>query len=111
MMALSIRWRLTLWNTLALAVVLLGFTALVYGLMRHALYERLDQSLFTEFQELEQRPNQDLSYWIKEAKEHQNISCVVYDSAGKVSVRTEELPEAGVPPVPVTAEPERRPLA
>src|SRR5260370_26922864 len=103
MRALSMRWRLTLWNTLALAIVLLGFTALVYGLMRHALYERIDRSLLTELQELEQKPNQDLAYWIHEAKEHQNISCVVYDAAGKVSVRTEELPEASVPPLPVTA--------
>ena len=92
MPALSIRWRLTLWNTLALAVVLLGFTALVYGLMRHALYERVDRSLLTEFQELERRPNQDLSYRLKEAKEHQNISGVVYDSTGNVFLRTEEMP-------------------
>ena len=31
-MRLSIRWRLTLWNSLALAAVLAGFGALVYGL-------------------------------------------------------------------------------
>src|SRR5260370_24315385 len=108
MRALSMRWRLTLWNTLALAIVLLGFTALVYGLMRHALYERIDRSLLTELQELEQKPNQDLAYWIHEAKEHQNISCVVYDTSGKVYLRTEELPEAGVPPAPVAAPAEHR---
>jgi heavy metal sensor kinase len=108
MKALSIRWRLTLWNTLALAVVLLGFTALVYGLMRHALYERIDRSLLTELQEFEQKPTQDLAYWIHEAKEHQNISCVVYDSTGNVYERTEELPEAGVPHAPATAADERR---
>jgi heavy metal sensor kinase len=105
---LSIRWRLTLWNTMALAVVLLGFTGLVYGLMRHALYERIDRSLLTELHELEHKSNPDLTYWIHEAKEHQNISCVVYDSTGKVSVRTEELAEAAVPPMPDTAAGERQ---
>jgi heavy metal sensor kinase len=108
MRAVSIRWRLTLWYTLALAVVLLGFTGLVYGLMRHALYERLDRSLLAELQELEHRPNQDLAYWLKEAKEHQNIFGVVYDATGRVYQRTEELPEAAVPSMPATAVGERQ---
>src|SRR5262249_5753068 len=107
MKALNIRWRLTLWNTLALAVVLLGFTGLVYGLMRHALYDRLDRSLLAELQELEHRPNQDLAHWLKEAKEHQNLFGVVYDATGSLYLRTEELPEGAVPPVPVTAAGER----
>jgi len=44
-MRLSIRWRLTLWNVVALSVVLIGFSALVYGLLAQALYERVDRSL------------------------------------------------------------------
>ena len=44
-MRVSIRWRLTLWNTLALAVMLACFAALVYGLLRHALYEQTDRAL------------------------------------------------------------------
>src|SRR5712691_7112489 len=99
-MPLSIRWRLTLWNTSALAVVLLGFGGLVYGLMRHALYERVDRSLLTAWQELEQKPNQDLVYWIKEAKEHQNLSCIVYDAAGNVVARTEEMPATSISAAP-----------
>src|SRR5713226_8377887 len=98
-MSLSIRWRLTLWNTLALAIVLLGFSMLVYGLLRHALYERIDRSLQSQLQELEQKSNPDLPYWIKEAKEHQNISCVIYDSGGKVFERTTELPATSIPSV------------
>ena len=47
-MRLSIRWRLTLWNTLALAVVLLGFAALVYTLLAGALYEQIDHKLLAE---------------------------------------------------------------
>jgi hypothetical protein len=49
-MRLSIRWRLTLWNLLALAGILLGFGALVYELLEHSLYQRLDRSLAAELQ-------------------------------------------------------------
>ena len=97
-MGLSIRWRLTLWNTTALAVVLLAFGGLVYGLMHHALYERVDSSLLTAWLELERKPDQNLAYWIKEAKEHQNLFCFVYGPRGDVVERTEELPLASIAP-------------
>src|SRR5262249_12690631 len=41
-MSLSIRWRLTLWNALALTVGLVAFSVLVYSLLAHALYEQVD---------------------------------------------------------------------
>src|SRR5437016_8292820 len=99
-MALSIRLRLTLWNVLALGVVLVGFGALVYGLLAEALHERTDRSLTKELEDLERNPTQDLTHWIKEAKEHQNISCITYDRDGKVAERTEELPPASLLPAP-----------
>src|SRR5260370_3226591 len=99
-MGVSIRWRLTLRNTRALAVVVLGFSAVVYAMLRHALYERVDHSLASVFQELESKNNPDLRYWIKEAKEHQNMVCVVYNSRGSVEERTEELAVASVPAMP-----------
>jgi heavy metal sensor kinase len=105
-MRLSIRWRLTLWNTLALALVLVGFSALVYWLLAEALNERLDRSLLAELNELEKddrmanRRDERLRHWIYEFKEHENISCVVYDSTGKVHERTLELPAAAIPPAP-----------
>src|SRR5437899_2467723 len=99
-MGLSIRSRLTLWITLALAVVLFGFSTLVYAMLSHALYERVDHSLLAVFQELESKTNPDLPYWIKEAKEHHNMVCVVYDSQGNVSERTEELSSQSVPAKP-----------
>jgi heavy metal sensor kinase len=108
-MRLSIRWRLTLWNTLALAVVLLGFSALVYGLLAEALYERVDRSLLAELSELEKddrmtgQLDERLRHWIYEFKEHENISCVVYDSAGQVHERTVELPEKAIPPAPTAS--------
>jgi heavy metal sensor kinase len=105
-MRLSIRWRLTLWNTLALAVVLLGFAALVYGLLAHALYVRIDRTLLAEFRELEQDRHLEsegdarLRYWIAEAKEHENLFCVVYNDARQVHAHTQELPAAAIPPAP-----------
>src|SRR5713101_2030273 len=112
-MRLSIRWRLTLWNTLALAVVLIGFSALVYGLLAEALYEGVDRSLLSELSELEtddrmaSQRDERLRHWIYELKEHENISCVVYDSTGQVHERTVELAAKAVPPVPLTTVGER----
>jgi heavy metal sensor kinase len=113
---LSIRWRLTLWNTVALAVVLLGFGALVYGLLAHALYERIDRTLLSEFRELEQERDlaRDrmgaLRHRIAEAKEHENLNCVVYDAGNAVYERTSDLPADAVPSAPqaVTDEPQLR---
>jgi heavy metal sensor kinase len=97
-MHLNIRWRLTLWNTIAVACVLAGFGALVYGLLARALYQRVDQSLVIVWQELEHQSVPNLPHWIEEAKEHQNVTCIVYGPNGKVYARTEELPEASILP-------------
>lgn len=102
----SIRWRLTLWNTLALAIVLLGFSALVYGLMARGLYQQVDHALLSEHQQLKQDeravgdPAGRLRYWIDEFQEHEKFYCVVYDGQGRVYVRTPGLAEASVPPPP-----------
>jgi two-component system, OmpR family, heavy metal sensor histidine kinase CusS len=112
-MRLSIRWRLTLWNMLAVAAVLVGFGALVYGLLRGALYDRLDHSLLSEWEELRAdrrlSANRDerLRYRIHEFDEHQHGLCVVYDEDGKVHVRTERLAADSVPPPPDAADPPR----
>jgi two-component system heavy metal sensor histidine kinase CusS len=104
---LSIRWRLTLWNTLALAVVLTCFAALVYGLLRHALFEQTDRVLQAGFGQLERDARsriageQRLRYLIDEFKEHQNLFCVAYRTDGTLYARTPELAEASVPPPPV----------
>ena len=80
---MSIRWRLTLWNTSALAVVLLGFSALVYGLMARGLYQQVDQALLAEHQQLKHDerlasdPEGRLRYWIDEFQEHEKFFCVV----------------------------------
>jgi heavy metal sensor kinase len=112
-MRLSIRWRLTLWNTLALSVVLIGFSGLVYGMLREALFERVDRSLLAELSELEKddrmagHRDERLRHWIYEFKEHENILCVVYDATGKVHERTVELAANSIPPVPSLSPGER----
>jgi heavy metal sensor kinase len=111
---LSIRWRLTLWNTLTLALVLLGFAALIYALLRHALYAQVDRKLLVSLQELEQDTQlvsqlQDrLRHWIYEVHEHEGVFAVVYDPTGKVLDRTEELAEGSIPPVPILGADEHR---
>src|SRR5438874_10646227 len=47
-MALSIRWRLTLWYGLVLAVALATFAAAVYFTQRHHALQRVDQGLSEE---------------------------------------------------------------
>ena len=112
-MRLSIRWRLTLWNTLALALVLIAFSALIYWLLAEALYERVDHSLLAEINELEKddrmasRRDERLRHWIYEFKEHENISCIVYDSTGKVHDRTVELADNAIPTIPPISAGER----
>jgi heavy metal sensor kinase len=112
-MRISIRWRLTLWNTLALAAMLVGFGALVYGLLRSALYERIDRSLLTEWDELKNDRrlatdrDERLRYRIHEFDEHQHGFCVVYDQEGKVRQRTEKLAGTSVPPAPPADDPPR----
>src|SRR6266568_3760089 len=96
-MRLNIRWRLTLWNMLTMGVVLVGLGTLVYGLLARTLYQRIDRSLQTELQELQQdsrlagEPAARLRHWIYEFKEHENVSCVVFGPDGRVFLRTEEL--------------------
>ncbi|HEY7307967.1 MAG TPA: heavy metal sensor histidine kinase [Gemmataceae bacterium] len=105
-MRLSIRWRLTLWNTLALAVVLLSFSALVYLLLRRALYEQIDRALLAEHaqlvhdERLTEQPTQRLQHWIDEFQEHEKYFCVIYDRAGQVVLATPELAADSIPPSP-----------
>jgi heavy metal sensor kinase len=103
---LSIRWRLTLWNALALAVVLLGFAALVYGLLARALYQQTDRDLdagwrlIVQDERLRDDPAGRLRHWVDEFLEHERIFSVVYDADGRVRLKTEELAADSVLPAP-----------
>src|SRR5262245_55152574 len=105
-MRLSLRWRLTLWNTLALAVVLVGFSALVYDLLAHTFYERLDRALGAELSHLTSddrmaaQREARVAYWIEEFRDHEKILCVVYNLDGTVYARTETLAADSIPSPP-----------
>src|SRR5260370_265572 len=95
--------------------MLLAFAALVYGLLRHALYDQVDRKLQDAWGQLAQdqrmaaEPDERLRYWIYEWKEHENLSAVVYDLDGKVRERTEQLAADSVPPAPVVGADEHGP--
>lgn len=106
---LSIRWRLTLWNTLSLAALLAVCGLLVYGMLRQAMYRQTDQLLQSQFLELreDRRMSTDresrIPHWVHEFKEHVNVFAVVYDAQGRVFARTEELADESVPAEPTNA--------
>jgi heavy metal sensor kinase len=106
---LNIRWKLTLWNTLALGVVLACFAGLVFGLLRHALFEQTDRmleaslTLLRDDPRVSADPDGRLRYWIEEFKEHQNLFSAAYLPDGTLLARTAELAEESVPPLRVTA--------
>ncbi len=105
-MRLSIRARLTLWNTLALTAVIAVFAILVYLLFRHALYEQTDRLLRIALGKLkgdsrvETATDDRINFWIEEYRDHQHLSCVVYRPDGTVLARTPELMPNGFPPFP-----------
>ncbi len=104
-MRLSIRWRLTLWITLALAVVLTCFAVLVYAMLRQALYEQTDRLLRTGLGQLKADPNVERAaeerfpYWIEDFQEHQGLLCAIYRADGTLVARTAGLTES-LPPLP-----------
>ena len=109
-MPLSIRWRLTLLNTLALAVLLVGFAALVYALLARAVVGSVDAKLLECRRQLEResRIAEDparLKYFIEEFWEHEQIAAAVYGPNGQLLLRTDELAKDAIPPAP-TAEPD-----
>lgn len=50
----SIRWQLTLWYALALSIVIVAFSALMYATMRSYMLARIDAELLEESRELEE---------------------------------------------------------
>jgi len=106
MRRLSIRWRLTVWNTLAVAVLLVVCGLLVYAMLRQAMYKQVDRLLESQFEELREDRQMAADYetriphWVQEFKEHVNVFAVVYDSRGQVFARTHELAKESVPSNP-----------
>ena len=53
----SIRWRLTVWNAVGVAVVLVGFAALVYWLAGRAFRQQADRTVEAAFRLVETDPH------------------------------------------------------
>ncbi len=104
-MHLNICWRLTLWNTLTLAVVLTCLAALVYGLFGHALYEqsglRTPRVLGLPSQaddRMEAATEQSGStIGLRSSRDRQNLFCVTYRADGALYARTAGMAEETAP--------------
>jgi heavy metal sensor kinase len=97
LMHLTIRWRLTLWNAAAVAVLLVAIGATIYILFRASLYRQVDRLLASQLDNLQSDrklagdPEPRIRYWVREFHEHAGLSCVVFDTTGRPFVRTEDL--------------------
>lgn len=107
-MGMSIRRRLTLWNGLAFAAVLIGFAALVYLLVSRALRQQTDRTSETAFRLMETdrrlATNADarIRYWVHEFDEHMGVPAGVYRLDGTPVEVNPKLPDhfAGPTPAP-----------
>ena len=104
----SIRHRLTLWNALAFAAVLVGFAALVYLLVARSLRQQADRTADTAFRlvETDRRlaTNADarVRYWVHEFDEHMGVPAGVYRPDGAPVEVNPKLTDhfTGPPPAP-----------
>jgi heavy metal sensor kinase len=105
---LSIRHRLTLWNAVAFAAVLVGFAGLVYLLVARALRQQADRAADTGFRLVETDPrlaadpDERVRYWVHEFEEHMGVLAGVYRPDGTpVEVHPELVGHfSGPPPTP-----------
>ncbi|MBI3464435.1 MAG: HAMP domain-containing protein [Planctomycetes bacterium] len=97
MRSLSVRWRMTLWNTSASAVVLLGFGLLVYWLLRDVHYGQLDRRLAGLLREANWpgQPDAEISQgihdWVRRIEKRRDISAAVHDQRGALVACTQTL--------------------
>ena len=101
----TIRWRLALWNTLSFGVLLAAFAGLVYALAYREAVGVMDRKLTGCLEQLARdernvRDSEKLQHWIGEFWEHEQVACVVFDSTGTSSLRTEELTPDSLPVTP-----------
>jgi heavy metal sensor kinase len=91
---LTIRWRLTLWNSLAVAVVLACFAAIIYGLLWRTLIDQTDRYLASAIDQLhnDSKIANDLDgrldHWAEEFKDHLNLLSAIYRADGSVQAST-----------------------
>lgn len=93
-MTLSIRWRLTLWNTLSTAAVLIVFAVIVYWSLRRAFITQVDRNMESAFGQLlndrklanETEPR--MLHWVEELQDHLNVLSVVTFDDGQEFARS-----------------------
>lgn len=79
----SIRWRLTVWNAVGVAVVLVGFAALVYWLADRAFRQQADRTAEAAFRLVETDPHmatnpaERAKYWVHEFDEHMGVLAAI----------------------------------
>ncbi len=84
----SIRWRLTVWNAVGVAVVLVGFMVLVYWLAGRAFRQQADRTADTGFRLVETDPRmatksaERAKYWVREFDEHMGVLAAIYGPDG-----------------------------
>jgi heavy metal sensor kinase len=84
----SIRWRLTVWNAVGVAVVLVGFAALVYWLAGRAFRQQADRTAESAFRLVETDPRMATNaaergkYWVREFDEHMGVLAAIYGPDG-----------------------------
>ena len=85
---MSIRRRLTLWNTLGFAAVLAGFGVMIYLLVGRALRQQADRAADNGFRLMESdprlaaNPEARARYWVREFDEHMGVLAGVYRADG-----------------------------
>ncbi|MBN9121491.1 MAG: HAMP domain-containing protein [Planctomycetes bacterium] len=108
-MGTSIRRRLTAWNALAFAAVLVGFAALVYLLVVRSLRQQADRTAETAFRLVETdgrlAANTDARarYWVHEFDEHMGVPVGIYRPDGAPVAVHPKLAEhfSGAPAAPI----------
>lgn len=84
----SIRWRLTVWNAVGVAVVLVGFAALVYWLAGRAFRQQADRTADAGYRLVEtdprmaSNPAERAEYWVHEFDEHMGVLAAIYGPDG-----------------------------
>lgn len=94
---ISIRWRVTFWNTLAFAIVVVGFSVIVYSLLRQTHYNQLDKQLVARLDELlndpelQMQPAQRLNFWFHKPGKHVEIKGIAFTKSGNPVASSEGL--------------------
>ena len=95
--SMTIRWRLTLWNALGFAAVLVGFASLVYVLLSRALAQQTERTADAGFRlmdtdpKLSGNPDARARYWVREFDEHMGVLAGVYLAEYSGQSKTAEL--------------------